>query len=306
MLLDQRRAVALDATPIRKLRPAAVLLAVGLSACSPSSEEAAERRRGGGSGRQFRLRRLGSVPRRRRFLAVLVAGANRQEQRRPAGSRVDVSDGRELLVQSAGRRQHDVRAREGPLDRRARRRDGPRALGARERRRRRHARHELLAQRRRQRGAPALHQRRAPHRDRRQDRRDDPNVRRRWPRRPARRARWRHRRRFARCKPTTRAEFSRTSSSCRYRPAAAATRRRRRTSTPTTCAPACCVDLPHRAAARRVRCRHVARRRGRQLRRRAQLERIHGRLRARHHLRPYRHRALRLLRREPPWRKPVR
>ena len=39
--------------------------------------------------------------------------ANRQEQRRPARSRLDVSDDRELLLQSARRRQHDVRAREG-------------------------------------------------------------------------------------------------------------------------------------------------------------------------------------------------
>ena len=62
------------------------------------------------------------------------------------------------------------------------------------------------------------------------------NVRRRWPRRLARRARRRHQRRSARCKPTTRAGSSRTSSSCRCRPAAPATPPRRPTFTPTTCA----------------------------------------------------------------------
>ncbi len=130
-----------------------------------------------GCHRQLRFRRLGSILGRRGFLAVLVPRSSQQEQRRSARRRVDVPDRRELLVQPARDRQHDVRAREEPLDRRARRDHGQRAVGARQRRARRHARHEPLAQRRRQRRAAAVPERGLPDGDRCQDRRRDPELR---------------------------------------------------------------------------------------------------------------------------------
>ena len=66
------------------------------------------------------------------------------------------------------------------------------------------------------------------------------------------------------------------------------------------------MGVPHRARARRVRRRHLARRRARHRQRRAQLGRAHARRGARHRLHPDRHRALRLLRRQPPRREPLR
>ena len=161
---------------------------------------------------------------------------------------------------------------------------GTRAVVARERRRGRHARHELLEEPRRQRGAAAVRQRRLPDRDRREDRRHD-------------------RDRSATTAASTCASASTTTS-------------RRFVRLQTTSNPgrifedliimslpaggggyasspadihaynvrtgALHVDLPHGAAPRRARRRHLARRRPRQLRRRAQLERVDGRRRDRH------------------------
>ena len=191
--------------------------------------------------------------------------------------------GRELSRSIRSSSEHDVRAREEALDRRARRGDGPRDLGARERGRRRRARHELLAQRRRQRGAAAVRQRRA----------SSPRS----TRRPATRSRrsattaastcasasTATSRRFARCKPSNPGRIfedliimSLPAGGGGYASSPADIHAYNvRTG-------ALAVDLPHRAAARRVRRRDVARSRARQLRRRAQLERVHGRRRDRH------------------------
>ena len=66
------------------------------------------------------------------------------------------------------------------------------------------------------------------------------------------------------------------------------------------------VGVPQRAREGRVRRRHLARSGARDRRRRPQLERAHRRRGARHRLHPVRHRALRLLRRQPQRQQPVR
>ena len=66
------------------------------------------------------------------------------------------------------------------------------------------------------------------------------------------------------------------------------------------------MGLPYRARKGRVRRRHLARGGPRDRQWRAQLGRAHDRRSTRHRLHPDGNRALRFLRRQPPWRQPVR
>ena len=268
----------------------------------------------GGSGRRcedagrVRLRRLGPVPRRRRLVAILVARTNRQDNVDALEVAWTYPTGENYSFNPLDRRQHDVRAREGPLYRRARRGDAAASFGR--------IRTKAPVGTRGMNywrstdgsgRAPALHQRRPPDGDRREDRRVDRDVRRRRPRRPA------HRSRRSTSPDDSRAADQQPGPHLRRPDHHVAARRRRglrvvtrRHSRVQRSHRRSAVDFPHRSAPRGVRRRNVARRRLEQLRRRAQLERIDRRRRDRHRSTSRPARRATTSTAEPPRRQPVR
>ena len=185
------------------------------------------------------LHHLDGVRRRRALGAVHRAEPDQQDQRVAAPGGLDLSGHRHDRVQPDRRRRRDVRAGHRQRDRGARRRHRQGDLDATRTRAAIGARGLNYWESPDRVGPPAdLSERRQHHRHRRPHRRDHHVVRQQRPRGPAHGA-------VAatsatRCRPATRAGSSTTSSSCRCRRRAPATRPTRPTCRPTTSAPARC------------------------------------------------------------------
>ena len=237
-------------------------------------------------------------------LAVRRGDRDRQSQRQPAAGGLELPGGPDRL-QSGRRPRRDLRPRPEQLVRRARRRDGQAALDPRGRGRLQRPRHQLLGEQGRQ-GPPADLQREqhAPG-DRRANRRErspsfgeggkvdlregldrDPATINQQSRTPGRV--------FENLLILGLGDEPGVRLRARRHP------RLRRADGQEG------LDLPHRAAARRVRLRHLAEGRLEDHRRRQQLGRAIDRREARHRLHSHGQREIQLLRREPQGREPVR